>query len=148
MPSVALRGEFWDGELKNVLSYMQAAGNKEKERRRTGCGSQAEAQNGKRSFVIRGGAGHKQESQLSGLLIQHTQIKPGTGETCDGCTGSRVHFSCISQPLARPSQPHQADQPFSSPSPSFPLPAPGASPQAGSKSFLLVPVFTKCINCF
>lgn len=52
-----------------------------------------------------GEAGHKQGSQLPGLLIQHPQIKPGTGETCDGCTRKGVHFSCISQPLAWSSQP-------------------------------------------
>lgn len=30
--SVALNGEFWDGELKNALSFMQAAGNNERRR--------------------------------------------------------------------------------------------------------------------
>lgn len=47
---------------------------------------------GRRSFMICGEAGHKQGSQLPGLLIQHPQIKPGTGKTCDGCQGR----GCIS----------------------------------------------------
>lgn len=86
--------------------------------------------------MICGEAGHKQESQLPGLLIQCPQIKPGTGETWDGCTGRGVHFCfCISQALAQPSQPHQADQPFSSLSASFPLYAPGVSPQADNSPF-------------
>lgn len=55
---MALYGEFWDGELKHVLFFRQAAGNQENEERRTGCGSQAEAQKGRRSFVICGEAGH------------------------------------------------------------------------------------------
>lgn len=42
--------------------------------------------------MICGEAGHKQGSQLPGLLIQHPQIKPGTGKTCDGCQGR----GCIS----------------------------------------------------
>lgn len=48
-------------ELKNVLSFMQAAGS-EGEERKTGCSSQAEAQKGRRGFVIHGEAGHKQVS--------------------------------------------------------------------------------------
>lgn len=102
----------------------------EEEEERSGCASQAEAQKGRRSFVICGEAGHRQLSQLPGLLIQHPQIKPGTVETCDGCTGRGLHFSCISKPLAWPSQPHQADQPFYSLSTSFPLPASGVSPSS------------------
>lgn len=96
-----------------VLSFMQASvSEEEEEEERTGC-SRQRAWKGRRSFVIGGEAGHKQGSQLPGLLIQHPQIKPGTRETCDGCTGKVVHFSCISQPLAWSSQPHQGDQPFS-----------------------------------
>lgn len=65
-PSMALYGEFWDGELKNVLSFMQAAGNKEEEEeRRTGCGSQAGAPKGRRSFVICGSWSQKRESAPS-----------------------------------------------------------------------------------
>lgn len=99
--------------LKNVLSFMQASGSEEEEEEeRTGCSRQT-AWKGRRSFMICGGAGHKQGSQLPGLLIQHPQIKPGTGENCDGCTGEGMHFYCISRPFSWSSQPHQGDQPFS-----------------------------------
>lgn len=43
-----------------MLSFMQAPGNEEEER--TGCGSEAEAQKVRRSFVICGEAGHKRVS--------------------------------------------------------------------------------------
>lgn len=96
-PSVAVYGAFCNRGLKNVLSFMQASGSEEKEER-AGCGRKR-AWKGRRSFVICGEAGHKQGSQLPGLLIQHPQIKPGTGENSDGCTGKGVHFSAFSLTL-------------------------------------------------
>lgn len=74
-----------------MLSCMQASGSEEEEEERTGRGRQT-ACKGRRSFMTCGEAGHKQGSQLPGLLIQHPQIKPGTGKTCDGCQGR----GCIS----------------------------------------------------
>lgn len=77
-PSMAY-GAFCNRGLKNVLSFMQASGSEEEEEveeERTGCGRQR-AWKGRRSFVTCGEAGHKQGSQLPGLLIQHPQIKLG-----------------------------------------------------------------------
>lgn len=65
-PSVSLYGAFCNRELKNVMSFMQASGREEEER--TGCG-RLRAWKGRRSFVICGEAGHKQGTQLPGLLI-------------------------------------------------------------------------------
>lgn len=33
-PSIALYGEFWDGQLKNMLPFMQAAVNEEEEEKK------------------------------------------------------------------------------------------------------------------
>lgn len=70
-PIVALYGAFCNRELKNVLSFMQASGSEEEEEeKRTGC-SRQRAWKGRRSVMIGGEAGHKQGSQLLGLLLQH-----------------------------------------------------------------------------
>lgn len=121
----------------------------EEEEERSGCGSQAEAQKGRRSFVIWGEAGHKQLSQLPGLLIQHPQIKPRMGRPVTAAQeGGCISLAFLSLWLGPPNHIRQT-----SPSPLCPLPSPSLPlefpPQAGNKSFLLVPVFfTECINCF
>lgn len=93
--------------------------------------------------MICGEAGHKKGSQLPGLLIQHPQIKTGTGKPVMAARGRGwflLHFSAFSLVLSTTSgRSALLSVRFSSP----------GFPQAGNKAFLLVPAFfTKCINCF